>query len=114
VARQRLVSAWLPVVLWAALIFAVSAIPHLGTDLGVWDTILRKCAHTVEYAVLGGLLFRALERVESAFALGVLYAASDEFHQHFVRGRHASPIDVGIDAVGILIGILALERVRAR
>jgi VanZ family protein len=26
-------------------------------------------------------------------------------HQLFVRGRHGSPVDVGIDAVGALIGI---------
>ena len=97
--------AWAPVVLWAAVIFALSSIPSLGTGLGVWDTILRKLAHTVEYAVLGALLLRATGRVDLTFALGVLYAASDEFHQTFVPGRHGSPVDVAIDAVGITVGI---------
>jgi VanZ family protein len=63
-----------------------------------------------EYAILGGLLLRALGREAPAFALGVSYAISDEVHQHFVRGRHASPVDVLIDAVGITIGILVTNR----
>jgi VanZ family protein len=112
VANSRLVSAWLPVVAWAALIFALSSIPHPGTGLGTWDTVLRKGAHVTEYAVLGLLLVRALGRELPAFGLGVAYAISDEFHQRFVSGRHSSPIDVAIDATGVLIGILALVRAR--
>ena len=46
-----------------------------------------------------------------AFLAGVAYAATDELHQHFVAGRHASPIDVGIDAVGVALGVLAWRRV---
>ena len=53
---------WGPVVLWAALIFALSAVPSLGTGLGGWDTVLRKCAHVTEYAILALLLYRALGR----------------------------------------------------
>src|SRR6266498_5898899 len=49
-------SAWLPVLAWAAVIFALSSIPHLGTGLGTWDTILRKGAHVTEYAIFGLLL----------------------------------------------------------
>ena len=109
---SRALSIWLPVVAWAAVIFAFSSIPSLGTGLGVWDTILRKGAHLTEYAILGGLLLRALGREVPAFVVGVAYAATDEIHQHFVRGRHASPIDVAIDAVGLSIGILALSRLQ--
>ena len=108
------VSAWLPVVVWAAVIFAFSSIPHLGTDLGIWDTILRKGAHMTEYAILGALLLRAVGREPAAFLLGVAYAVTDEIHQHFVSGRHASPVDVSIDSVGVLLGVLVLERVRTR
>lgn len=99
-------------VVWAAVIFALSSIPHLGTDLGLWDTILRKGAHVTEYTILGLLLFRALEREAPAFLLGVVYAAADEVHQGFVRGRHASPVDVAIDSSGLLIGILFCRLVR--
>jgi VanZ family protein len=109
VSASRL-SAWLPVLAWAALIFALSSIPHLGTGLGTWDTVLRKGAHVTEYAIFGLLLLRAVGRELPAFLLGFSYAITDEVHQHFVSGRHASPIDVAIDSVGILIGILFLSR----
>jgi VanZ family protein len=105
---------WLPVLVWAAVIFTLSAIPDLSTHLGVWDTILRKLAHATEYALLGILLLRATRRADLAFALGVLYAASDEFHQTFVRGRHGTPVDVAIDAVGIAVGLFTWQRARTR
>lgn len=111
--RSRAVSTWLPVVAWAAVIFALSSVPHLSSGLGTWDYVLRKCAHVTEYAILGGLLFRALGREVPAFLAALAYAASDEIHQHFVAGRHSSPVDVAIDAIGITIGLLAWARVRA-
>ena len=96
---------WLPVVAWAAVIFTLSSIPHLSTGLGTWDYVLRKCAHTAEYAVLALLVLRASGSYAWAWAGAVAYAASDEFHQTFVRGRHGTPIDVGIDAVGAALGL---------
>ena len=112
--RSRLSTVWLPVVIWAAVIFTLSSIPSLSTGLGTWDTILRKGAHLTEYAVLGGLLYRALGREPLALAVGIAYAATDELHQYFVRGRHASPVDVAIDAVGVAIGMLVWLRLRER
>src|SRR5919109_4453720 len=111
-ARSRAVTLWLPVVAWAAVILALSSIPHLSSGLGTWDYVLRKCAHVTEYAILGALLLRALGREVPAFLAAVAYAATDELHQHFVRGRHASPVDVAIDAVGVAFGLFAWMRVR--
>jgi VanZ family protein len=99
---------------WAALIFAFSSVPDLGTGLGTWDLVLRKIAHAAEYAVLGALLFRAIGRTGLAFGLGVLYAASDEIHQSFVPGRLGSPLDVVIDGAGVAVGIALWQTVRAR
>lgn len=101
---------WLPVAAWAALIFALSSIPDLGTGLGTWDLVLRKLAHASEYAVLGALLLRALRRELPAAGLAVAYAASDELHQHFVAGRRGRPLDVLIDAAGVLVGLLLWRR----
>jgi VanZ family protein len=101
-------SRWLPVVLWAAVIFAFSSVPSLNSGLGTWDTILRKGAHMTEFAILAVLLVRATGSFGWAFGLALAYAASDEVHQLFVRGRHGSPVDVAIDAVGIAIGLVAL------
>jgi VanZ family protein len=112
VTDSRGLTHWFPVVLWAGVIFALSSIPSLGTGLGTWDLILRKGAHMTEYAVLAVLLVRSLGREAPALALGVLYAASDELHQAFVRGRHGSPIDAAVDTVGLLIGLLAWRRAR--
>ncbi len=105
---------WVPVVAWAAVIFAFSSVPSLGTGLGTWDLVLRKLAHTAEYAILGALLVRALGRPWPAIALGALYAVSDEVHQSFVRGRHGAWYDVLIDTVGVTIGMLLWHRTRRR
>jgi VanZ family protein len=112
--RSRVLTIWLPVLLWAAVIFTLSSIPSLSTGLGLWDTILRKGAHVTEYAVLGALLYRALGREVPALAAGIASAATDELHQHFVRGRHGAPIDVAIDAVGVALGMLVWLRLRGR
>ena len=105
---------WTAVVIWAALIFFFSAQPNLSTSLGFPDLILRKMAHLTEYGVFFLLLWRALRQhdlpqkgaLTAGALLAMAYAASDEYHQSFVRGRTASPIDVSIDTVGILIAVL--------
>jgi VanZ family protein len=102
---------WAPVVLWAAVIFAFSSIPDLGTALGTWDLVLRKIAHACEFALLGALLLRALQSELPAVGVGVAYAASDELHQHFIAGRVGSPVDVLIDGAGVLIGVVLWRRV---
>ncbi|HEX9416952.1 MAG TPA: VanZ family protein [Gaiellaceae bacterium] len=111
---SRFFRMWGPVILWAGVIFGLSSIPALSSGLGTWDEVLRKCAHVTEYAILGLLLVRALGQEVLALLLGIAYAASDELHQHFVAGRHGSPVDVAIDAAGLVIGIVLMRRVVAR
>jgi VanZ family protein len=101
---------WLPVVVWAAVIFTLSSISSLDSGLGSWDTVLRKLAHVAEYAVLGALLYRALRREPAAMAVGSLYAVTDEVHQALVSGRHGSPLDWLIDTIGVVAGVLLLSR----
>jgi VanZ family protein len=105
---------WLPVLVWAGVIFAFSSIPSLNSGLGTWDYVLRKGAHMTEYAILAVLFVRATGSFRWAFALTVLYAASDEVHQLFVRGRHGSPVYVAIDAAGALIGLSLLRSTMAK
>ena len=105
---------WLPVLAWAAVIFAFSSVPDLGTGLGGWDLLVRKIAHAVEFGVLGALFLRATGRPGLAFVLGTLYAVSDEVHQSFVPGRMGSAVDVAIDMIGVLAGIVVWQLVRAR
>jgi VanZ family protein len=113
VALPRALTLWLPVVLWAALIFTLSSIPDLSTGLGGWDLVLRKAAHAGEFAVLGFLLLRALGRELPAFAAGIAYAATDELHQTFVPGREGAVLDVLVDAVGVAVGVYVARRLRS-
>lgn len=101
---------WSLVLLWMLVIFYWSSIPDLHSGLEVlWDTILRKGAHMSEYAVLAALVANAIGKrkwqLELALAVSILYSASDEIHQLFVLKRVGSVIDVGIDTVGIIIGL---------
>lgn len=123
-APVRLVLAWLPAVAWAGVIFALSATPNLRVaESDVVDLIVRKAGHMTEFGVLALLAWRGFSyarlrgSILLSLALTAAYAASDEFHQSFVGGRHASPLDVGIDSAGALIALLALVawlRLRAR
>jgi VanZ family protein len=108
----RVVNPWVPVVAWAFVIFVLSSFPSLATGLGLWDVLLRKGAHLMEFAILGALLARATGAAAIAFALGVAYAGTDELHQHFVPGRDGNVLDVGIDAIGVLLGVSLYRRWR--
>ncbi len=98
-------------------IFFLSAQPDLNSGLGTWDTVLRKLAHMTEFGLLWFLWWRALGfgSPVPAIAIAVAYAASDEFHQTFVDGRHGSPWDWAIDAAGVgIAGALVVYRARLR
>lgn len=126
---------WLPVFLWAALIFVFSTdifssantagafepilqqlFPQLPVDyIERLHAVFRKLGHFTEYFVLGGLLWRALRyhdaagsrsrRLALSIAITAIYAISDEWHQSFVPSRTASLIDVLIDTFSGICGI---------
>jgi len=102
----KIAGLWLPAILWMAFIFLLSSIPDLQSGLEkVYDLILRKIAHLLEYAVLFLLLTRPLDKKPKwALVIGVIYASLDEFHQNFVPGRSMALADVCFDAAGVLLG----------
>jgi hypothetical protein len=106
---MRPVGRYAPPLAVMALIFALSATPDLNSGLGAWDLVLRKIAHVTIFAVLWLTLARATgwRRPLAATLVALLYASSDELHQTFVDGRHGTPVDVAIDAIGIGIAALA-------
>ena len=121
-ARRPLLSSWAPVIAWAALIFMFSAQPNLSfvPDAGL-DFVVRKLGHMGVFGILALLLWRALAGTTAwqrprawAFALAVLYAVTDELHQGLVVTRHPSLLDVGIDATGALIAVVAVGLIRSR
>jgi VanZ family protein len=98
---------WLPPLALMAVIFALSAQPDLNSGLGAADLVGRKIIHFLEYALLAFLWWRALGTHTSprraalgALVVASIYAATDEWHQSFVHGRHASPVDWAIDTAG--------------
>ncbi len=94
-------------------IFAASSTPGNDLpDLGGWDLFAKKGGHMLGYALLAVGYLRGLaegkvitsRRGALAVLLAVLYAVSDELHQHFVPGRDPSPYDVIVDSVGAVLG----------
>lgn len=77
----------------------------------VW---IRKIAHVLNYGALGFFLLGAflnIDKIKKLYiklllplGIGLIYGATDEIHQMFVRGRNASFSDIGIDFLGVLIG----------
>jgi VanZ family protein len=110
------VSRYAPPFAVMALIFALSATPDLSSGLGAWDFALRKLAHVTIFGLLWLTLARATRwrHPVPAAVLALLYAASDEWHQSFVQGRHGTPVDVAIDSVGIALAALAYVLVARR
>ena len=79
------------------------------------DALLRKSAHVLEYGILAVLLYGSLANERPfrwrlgralwcVFIAGA-YSLTDEFHQMFVPGRHASLMDCGVDAAGAAIAV---------
>lgn len=76
------------------------------------DYPVRKTAHAMEYAVLGGLLvlmygsYEIIGKKGMAYDIltGVAYAMTDEIHQLFVAGRSCQVTDVLIDSAGVIFG----------
>lgn len=114
----RKMDPWAPPLALMGVIFFFSAQPSLDSGLGAIDHVARKLVHASEYALLCFLWWRALRTVidrvralPAAFAIAVVYAASDEYHQTFVPGRHGTAVDVLIDACGA--GLFALLTYRS-
>lgn len=87
--------------------------PNAEINIDRFNYIIRKNAHFFGYLLLGILVSLVL-RVSGVkglklfiYSLGIciVYAISDEIHQHFVPGRGPEIRDVIIDSLGSTIGI---------
>ena len=105
---------WIPVLLWMGVIFYLSNQPDLKTPFGIWDTILRKFAHVFEFGILTLLIWRALAQhqlkllqlIGWSSVIALLYAISDEWHQHFISTRNGDIWDLLIDCIGIIVIVI--------
>ena len=83
---------------------------------------IRKCAHMTEYMIftLSVVLALYVWNIKNkwlyiiAFAVSVIFASTDEFHQLFVPGRSGMVIDVLIDSIGAAIGLFIVWGVRRK
>jgi VanZ family protein len=115
--NRALLRAIAPLVLMGV-IFYFSAQSSTG-EHPWWDVILRKLGHVTGYAMLTALWWWALRGVTArplliAVCIAFAYACTDEFHQTFVHGRTGTPVDVGIDSIGMAIAALLIVRRRQR
>jgi VanZ family protein len=131
---------WLLTATWAVMIFDLSRGPYssvssarfistvfdwlsisiLPQNLGLLNNLLRKSAHLTEYAVLAAFLYNSLKpagnpfwsRIAAIWALlaSASYSITDELHQLFVPGRHASLFDCLIDTAGAFLGLFVLSK----
>ena len=110
---------WVPVAVWAALIFYASSVPAVNIpDLGIFGT--DKFAHFLEFLVFGILLTRAMLgqgpkislswTIVLSIIIAIFYAAIDEWHQMVIPGRQTDILDFLADVAGIVVGSLLLLR----
>lgn len=113
--------AWLPPLLWAVIILAISSIPQLSVPtLGLKS--LDKAAHFTEYLILGLLLRKAFlssAKLRSrslilAGGLVVLIALLDELHQLLIPGRFCDLVDLFADWTGGVLGVFIFAILRSR
>jgi len=111
---------WGPVCGYAGLIFYLSSQPHPEASLPSFVTLFSdKVLHVLEYAVLGGLCYRAFRwgaaaswegwAIPLAVSVTTLYGLSDEVHQAFVPFRESSGLDWLADGIGAMLGAAVIH-----
>lgn len=103
-------NAYLPPILWAALIFSLSSQSSLpGPEVSWIDFVFKKMAHIAVYAILWWLVQRGISKTHPhqtwaatwlSLIIVLLYAITDEVHQLFTPSRHPAVRDIGYDMLG--------------
>lgn len=119
--RRRRWLWWGLAAVWMGLIFYFSAQSNFDFVPERWQVDpLSWSVHFLEYGVLALLLWQALlatprlsrRSASLAFALTLLYAISDEWHQFYVPGRYSDVRDVMVDALGALAALWLAQRLQ--
>jgi VanZ family protein len=115
---------YIPLIIVSGGIIYLSSRPGLKSDFTpAIDYALRKGAHVLEYfllfhtlwfAFVGSSFFRMSQSrfiTVSAMVISVsmVFALSDEYHQIFVSGRTAKPLDIVFDALGVFAGYVLVS-----
>ncbi|HYM87555.1 MAG TPA: VanZ family protein [Nitrospiraceae bacterium] len=117
---------WMPVVLYAGVIFFLSAQSHPEEQLPsfLFEGVSDKVLHAVEYGILSLLCYRAFrwaagsavarQAVVLAIVTASVFGLTDEVHQLFVPFRESSWLDWLADTVGAVIGALSWRFLRSK
>lgn len=127
---------WALTLAWAALIYYLSTqnfAPHFSESLlartllflhlrvsvgtfGFLHSLLRKAAHLTEYSMFALLLHvipgeqnKSLwwpRRAVICIPVAAAYSLTDEYHQLYIPGRHASLLYCALDTVGVSLTML--------
>ena len=110
---------WVPVALYAGMIFYLSAQSHPEEQLPSFliEDVSDKVLHGVEYGILALLCYRAFrwaagsavaqQAVVLAIVAASVYGVTDEVHQFFVPFRESSWQDWLADTIGAAIGAIS-------
>lgn len=113
---------WLPAVLYAGVIFFLSAQSHPEDQLPsfLFKEVSDKVLHAVEYGILSFLCYRAFrwaagpavarQAVVLAILTASVYGLTDEVHQAFVPLREASWQDWLADTIGATLAAVGVAR----
>jgi VanZ family protein len=113
----KFLNLWLPVVLWAGLIFKFSSGTIPSASSIYWqDFAVKKTGHVLLFGALAVLIYRGLlgegvNRKKAAIwavFTAFFYGATDEFHQMFTQGRESRVRDIFIDGIGAGIVIYVI------
>lgn len=123
---MHFLKAWLPVILWSALILGAANDAFSNDTTAGWlerlfgsapqilNFLLRKTAHVVEYAILALLAWRAHRTLVVPLAIVLVVAIADETLQSQAALRTGNPFDVLLDLCGAMLALAAVPAVRAR
>ena len=116
---------WVPVALYAGVIFYLSAQSHPEDQLPSFllKDVSDKVLHGVEYGILSLLCYRAFrwaagpavarQAVVLAIVTASVYGVTDEVHQFFVPFRESSWQDWLADTIGATIGAISWRSIRS-
>src|ERR1044071_7194755 len=102
---MRFLRAWLPVILWAAIILSAANDTFSDAHTAGWlerlfgrvppevNVVMRKTAHVTEYAILALLAWRARRTMVTPLAIVLVVASIDEMLQGMSASRTGTPKD---------------------
>ena len=103
-------------IIYMGIMFWISSLPgeKLTPERGIGITISQSIKHLGEYVILGILVSMVLAQVTNktlsivfwSSVFSVCYGILDEIHQAFVPTRYCTIDDMGINAIGSVIGVL--------